>query len=360
MIRPRPKLILEWSRPVPVAVKQYDPAIGDDWDLWLRSCSDATPFHTSAWIRALERAFGYKSRCIYAARDGEITGVLPLFLVSNWVVGRCLISSPFADYGGICAEDQESSDALLECAKQIAIYEKVDFLELRHRSYELQPGFIPKSLYVAFTRELSRDSETEFKKLPRDTRYMIRKSEKVGLQSRSGTPRDLDTFYSLLAYSWRRLGTPVLPRKWLRILVEEFKEQLDLQVVYHQGKAVAGVLSLLCGDAVFPHYAGASGEANHLAANNFMYWQLMKDAISKGMRRFDFGRSKRDTGAFQFKSSWNMQVNTLDYQTFLVGRKNAPDFSPVSPKFRLATRVWAHVPLSATMLLGPKIVRWFP
>ena len=46
-------------------------------------------------------------------RAGKITGVLPLFLVSNWIVGRCLISTPFADYGGICAEDEESADAWL-------------------------------------------------------------------------------------------------------------------------------------------------------------------------------------------------------------------------------------------------------
>lgn len=360
MIAPSPAHILARSTPLPVTVKEYDPSRAVAWDRWLSSFPGGTPFHTTAWIRALERGFGYTPRCIYSERNGEITGVLPLFLISNWILGRCLLSSPFADYGGICAGDEESSDALLECAKQIAQYEKVDYLELRHRSYELQAGFIPKSLYVAFSCELGDDPEAEFRKLPRDTRYMIRKGEKAGLEMQSGIAGQMDLFYSLFANSWRRLGTPVLSRNWLQVLFDEFRNSADLKLVYHEGRAIAGVLSLSCGDTLFPHYAGASEEANPVAANNFMYWQLIKDAIGRGMRGFDFGRSKRNTGAFQFKSSWNMQVNTLDYQTLLVGRKAVPDISPMNPKFRIATRLWSRIPLGTTMLIGPKIVRWFP
>ena len=360
MVAARPEHMVEWSTPTSVTVKEYDPSGAAAWDQWLASCPGATPFHTTAWMRALERAFGYTSRSIYSERNGKITGVLPLFLISNWVLGRCLMSSPFADYGGICAADRESTEALLECAKQIAQYEKVDYLELRHRSYELQPGFIPKSLYVAFTCELCDDSEAEFKKLPRDTRYMIRKGEKAGLEVQAGFPGQLDQFYSLLATSWRRLGTPIVPKRWLQILVDEFQDSADLKLVCRRGRAIAGVLSLSCGDTLFPHYAGACEEANRVAANNFMYWQLIKDSIAKGMRRFDFGRSKRNTGAFQFKSSWNMRVDTLDYQTLLVQRNKVPDISPVSPKFRIATQLWSRIPLQATMVLGPKIVRWFP
>jgi FemAB-related protein (PEP-CTERM system-associated) len=360
MIAAKPELVLERPGSIPVTVKEYDPVRAEAWDRWVSTYPGATPFHTSAWIRSLERTFGYSSRSIYAERDGEVTGVLPLFLISNWIRGRCLMSSPFADYGGICAGDGESAAALLECAKQMAVYEEVDYLELRHRSYELQAGFIPQSLYVAFSCELGQDAEAEFRKLPRDTRYMIRKGEKAGLEVESGTASQMESFYKLLATSWRRLGTPMLPKKWLYILVEEFGQASDLKLVYHRGKAVAGVLSLSCGDSLFPHYAGAAPEANQVAANNFMYWQLMREAMGKGMRRFDFGRSKRDTGAFQFKSSWNMQLDTLDYQTLLVRRKEVPDISPLNPKFRIATRLWSCMPLGATMLLGPKLIRLFP
>jgi FemAB-related protein (PEP-CTERM system-associated) len=270
------------------------------------------------------------------------------------------MSTPFADYGGLCAADEESADLLVARAQEIAQAEKVDYLELRHRRCKLYPGFLPKSLYVGFTCDLGPDSDANLKKLPRDTRYMIRKADKAGLELRSGLADQMDAFYELFATNWRKFGTPVFSREWLETLATDFHDSIDLKLAYHQGRPVAGVLSLFFGNTVFPHYAGASGDANHLAANNFIYWELMKDAVARGCRRFDFGRSKQGTGAYQFKSSWNMQVDTLDYQTLLVKRKEAPNFSPTNPKFEAATRLWSKMPLKATTWLGPKVVRWFP
>jgi FemAB-related protein (PEP-CTERM system-associated) len=352
--------ILERPQSATIVVKEFCGQIAEAWDRWLHSYREGTPFHSTAWIRALETEFGYEPRCLYAERNGSIVGVLPLFLVSNWIVGRCLMSTPFADYGGVCAEDNASAEALVKRAQELALEERVGFLELRQRVGKLHPGFISRDLYVGFTCDLNADLETNFNNLPRDTRYMIRKGEKAGLELRSGVDEQLDAFYRLFAISWRRFGTPVVSRKWLEVLTSEFRDCIDLKLVYHKGRAVAGVLSLFFGDTVFPHYSGASDDSGRLSANNFMYWQLMKDACNRGMRHFDFGRSKRNTGAYQFKSSWNMKIATLDYETFLVRRKDAPNFTPVNPKFQMATQLWSRMPLPMTTWLGPRVVRWFP
>ena len=350
---------IELSQCASVEVRHFQPHIAEAWDSFVCSQEQATPFHRMGWKRSLERMFGYEARFLYATHNGQITGILPLFLISNWIVGRCLMSVPFADYGGVCAADERSADALIETAKQIAITEKVDFLELRHRRSRPRAEFRPKSLYVGFTADLAPDPEKNFQRLPRDTRYMIRKGQKAGLELRSGLEQ-LPIFYRLFATSWRRFGTPVFAPSWLEILAEEFRDTIDLKVAYHNNQAVAGVLSLRFGDTLFPHYAGATAESNRLAANNFIYWELMKEAASQGMRRFDFGRSKQGTGAYQFKSSWNMKVETLDYQTFLVARKDAPNFSPANPWFERAMHVWSSMPFKATTWLGPHVVRWFP
>ncbi len=97
-----------------------------------------------------------------------------------------------------------------------------------------------------------------------------------------------------------------------------------------------------------------------MAANNFMYWELIKWAGEQGYCTFDFGRSKKGTGAFAFKSQWNMNVEQLDYQVFLVKRKTVPNFSPLNPKFEMAIRLWQNLPLSVTKWLGPSAVRLFP
>jgi hypothetical protein len=86
----------------------------------------------------------------------------------------------------------------------------------------------------------------------------------------------------------------------------------------------------------------------------------MKNAINRGVRWFDFGRSKKNTGAYQFKSTWNMQVDSLQYQIRMIERKDPPNFTPANPKFALAANLWSRMPLQATTWLGPHIVRWFP
>jgi len=342
-----------------VAIKDFGSGIADEWERFIVSNPQATPFHSTAWMRALEKTFGYENRSFFATRDGRITGVLPLFLVSNWIVGRCLISTPFADYGGICAEDEESADALVAHAVEIGVAEKVDFLELRHRTGRSRPEFYVKNLYVSFTADLAGEPEAQLKRLPRDTRYMIRKAEKAGLEIQSGVEQ-LPEFYELFTLNWRRFGTPVFSRQWLETLVHEFKEDAVLTMARAKGRPVAGVFSFVFGNTLFPHYSGAAPDANALAPNNFIYWELIKSAINRGMRSFDFGRSKKNTGAYQFKSAWNMQVQPLDYQVCMIRRRTPPNFSPANPKFALAANLWSRMPLKATTWLGPHVVRWFP
>src|SRR5262249_9784069 len=148
-------------------------------------------------------------------------------------------------------------------------------------------------------------------------RYMIRKGEKAGLEARYGSDQ-LRVFYDLFAENLRHHGTPLFPYSFFRNLVEEFRERLSLLVVYHKAAPVSGVLSFKFRDTVLPYYAGASAEATRLAANNFMYWTLMRDAALEGFRFFDFGRSKKGTGAFTFKTQWNMNIEELQYQILLV------------------------------------------
>jgi lipid II:glycine glycyltransferase (peptidoglycan interpeptide bridge formation enzyme) len=142
--------------------------------------------------------------------------------------------------------------------------------------------------------------------------------------------------------------------------MNEFSGSVDLLLIYAGPKPVSGIFSFRFRDTILPYYAGAGPEAGPLAANNFMYSELMKNSAEEGLRFFDFGRSKKDTGAYAFKTQWNMNVEQLTYQVHLVRRKELPNFSPLNPKFELATRVWKKIPLPITAWLGPRVVRWFP
>ena len=89
-----------------------------------------------------------------------------------------------------------------------------------------------------------------------------------------------------------------------------------------------------------------------------MYWEVMERAREKGCRLFDYGRSKRGTGAFDFKTYWGFEPQPLYYEYFLVRRKEMPNLSPTNPKYGKAIELWRKLPLKLTQLIGPPIAKY--
>jgi len=342
-----------------LVVRAFENQDAERWDRFVLEHPGGTFFHQMAWKRVVEKTFEHQAQYVYGERDGRIVAIAPVFMVSNWMVGRCLVSSPLASYGGICAEDLEAGNALLAFLKRRAQEQQVDYLELRNPAGGTLPEFVPNPRYSSFSMTLSKDLEAVLKGLPKDIRYMIRKAEKADLHVRRG-PELLDEFYRLFAINMRRLGTPVFPRSLFVNLLQEFGKQIDVLVVYAGSEPVASAVSFLFRDTMHPYYIGGLPVARDLAANNFLWWELMKFAAQSGMNTFDFGRSKKGTGAYAFKKKWNPKITDLDYQVFLVKRKTAPNFSPANPKFEVATKAWSRLPLWLTKKLGPRVVRWIP
>jgi FemAB-related protein (PEP-CTERM system-associated) len=329
------------------------------WDQYVLDHSGGTFFHQLGWKRVMERTYGFEPCYFYARRDNRITGIAPAFLISNWIAGRCLISLPFAVYGGVCASDAESERALVGQLEQLATERRVEHLELRSRSGDILPGYHEISRYSTFTIPLIRDAEALYKGFPKDIRYMIRKGEKAGLRTERGFGQ-LDTFYQLMVVNLRRLGTPAFPRALFENLIREYPDQVDLTVVYANEKAVAGGMSFFFRDWMQPYYIGSLEEAKTMAANNFLWWELIKLGAEKGLATFDFGRSRNGSGNFDFKKKWNPLIEPLKYQIRLVREAAMPNYSPTNSKFEKVMNLWKKMPLGLTRIIGPRVVRWFP
>lgn len=341
------------------SICNYAECFQEAWDDYVRGHSGATFFHLTAWKRVVERVFGGKSRYLFIEEDGAIRGVLPLFEVSSPMQGRALISVPYGVYGGPCADNEDLASALRAAACRMARENGVEYLELRQREANSDSGFQTKKLYYSFDSVLPKTAEELLKEFPRDTRYMIRKAQKNGLRAVVDS-QYLDIFYDILSDSYHHLGTPVFPKRLFKVILEEYREQCELTTIWNNSKAVAAVMSFRFRDWIVPYFGGSCLDSRPLAANNFMYWEVMKRGLETGARFFDFGRSKMGTGAYAFKTQWNMQVRELPYQFFLVRRQAMPNFSPSNPKFNLSISLWKAMPLSLTRVLGPAVIRWFP
>jgi FemAB-related protein (PEP-CTERM system-associated) len=329
-----------------------------EWDTFVRTSDEGTPFHLTAWKRAVERTFGLRAHYLIARSGGTIEGVLPLFEVRGLLGGRALVSVPYAVYGGICAVSDTARQALAEAASGLAHRCGARYVELRQKR-DQGLGLPTKSLYVTFARTISKDEDENARMIPRKQRRMTRQGAKHGLRTTIGG-QHLDAVWELYAASLRRLGSPVFPRRLFHEVHDAFDKDCQVLTVWRGERIVAGCVTLFHEEQALPYY-GADLRAKDLyGVADFMYWEVMCHAARTGYRVFDFGRSRAGTGPYDFKRHWGFEPVPLPYQYILVGGTPMPDLSPSNPRLHLATEVWKRLPLGVTKVLGPALTRYLP
>jgi len=266
---------------------------------------------------------------------------------------------PFLNYGGVLADDQEVERALLDAAVQEVTRFGGSHLELRHERQHFagQPSRRHK---VAMRLALEASTDAQWARLDRKVRNQVRKAEKSGLTSAGGGAELLDEFYQVFARNMRDLGTPVYGRRWFLEVLTAFPDSTRLFVVRHAGRPVAASLvHWYAGTAEVP-WASSLRESNPLCANVLLYWQMLRAAIERGDRTFDFGRSTPDEGTYHFKKGWGAEPRDLVWEYWTAGGRQLPDMGPANPKFGLAIRAWQRLPVRVATALGPHVVRNIP
>lgn len=329
------------------------------WDAYVESRPDGTLFHTCGWKRAVESSLPYRPHYFLAESSGVIRGVLPLFWVKNPLVTGSLVSVPMAVYGGTCADDDAVAVELIDRARALARELGAGFVEYRHVAALAVDRLHPGGAYATFIKQLPSDPEQCLAGLPRKARAAARKAIR-DFDLRHEVGRDsLDRFYHLFALNKRHLGSPIYPVRFFRKLLEEFPDT-DILTVRSGGSDIAAVLSFYYKDTVIPYYSGGDSRFERMQSNNFMYMKLMEEGVRKGCKLFDFGRSRENTGAYDFKRNQGFEPTRLHYQFDLNTVAEPPNLSPDNPRFSLVKSIWKRMPLIAVRTLGPHLIRYFP
>jgi FemAB-related protein (PEP-CTERM system-associated) len=338
-----------------LTVRKATAADAAAWDAFVLAAPTGNFFHRYGWRRIIEESMRQPCHFLLAERDGRIEGVLPLGEVKSRLFGHTLISMPYSVYGGIVAETPEAAAALDHAAQALARELGVGHLEYRDRDAPAHPEWPGSDLYFTFRKPLDSEVEKNMQEIPRKQRAMVRKGIKAGLVSE--VERDLSRFYPAYCESWHRLGTPVFPKRYFQLLLEEFGEDVDIVSVTLEQKVVCCVMNFYFRDEVWPYFAGITAGARAVAGSDFMYWEVMRMAVEKGCKLFDFGRSKVGTGSYDFKHNWGFSAQPLHYGYHLVRAGAVPENNPNNPKYRLFIQAWQHMPLPLANFIGPRIIR---
>ncbi|MCR9247934.1 MAG: FemAB family PEP-CTERM system-associated protein [bacterium] len=343
----------------PLRVREILPGEDARWDAFVSRHPQGTFFHLTGWSRVAQQTFRHAPHHLVVEQGREWLGVLPLFQVNSLFLGRNFISTPYAVYGGVLAEHETAQAALLEHAGALGKESGAGYVELRH--LEERPGERPQSpLYVTYRRDLPDDPEQVLPSLPKKARAECRYAIKAGVEIRPDC--SVDQLYELFTINKRRLGSPALPKRWFDALVAEFGKAVVIhRAVDAQERTLAAVMSFCFKDTVYAYYSGAVDLANDKGVNNYIYCGIMEWAASKGYARFDFGRSRADSGPAKFKKHMGFTAEPLHYEYLLVGDgAKLPEFHPGNPRLALPRRVWSRMPMFLTNRLGGRLSRYLP
>ena len=340
-----------------VAVEELGPGLESTWDDFVRASPDGSPFHRLGWRRAVEAAFRHEPIYFVARRATRIVGVLPLFRAPILFSGHALVSVPFGIRGGVVADDAAAARALVAAAVECAHEKRALHVELRS-AVDRFTNLPRREGYVTFRADL-RESETALlRRMDRKRRQMLNHAARAGYTVREAGHDRLALFYDLFARSMRRHGTPVLPRRFVAAVARELAGIVHLFVLEQAGRPLMCVLALVEGGVVMPFWAGRADRRR--AAEELLYWEMMRWGRERGCHTFDFGRSRRGTGAAAFKARWGMEETPLDYRIAPVVAAQAPRVDPGNPRFAAVIALWRRLPLPLTLRLGPLLAGRIP
>ena len=323
------------------------------WDEFVLAAPEATFYHQYKWKTALEQAYKLRPHYRIAMQGQQVRGVLPLAEVRSLRGSRSLVSTPFANYGGVLADDDEVAAALLAHGHSL-----IDTLQARRLEFkslcQAEHAELAELLeYFSLVLNLDADSEVVWKgEFNAKVRNQVRKAEKNGVTVEAGIGH-FQSFIDILRLNLRDHGTPTHSAKWFSVLRELFADQMEVSMALIDGQPVAGVWMFFFRDTAIAHSGASRREHLHLCPNNLAYWNAIKLACERGCRYFDFARSRRTAGTFHFEKQWGATPRQIYYQYFLRPGEGVPDMNPDDPKYKLAVTMWRRLPLVVANRLGP-------
>jgi FemAB-related protein (PEP-CTERM system-associated) len=332
----------------------------DDWDAFVKAHPGATFSQQYGWLQMVHAVYGGDSHYLAAWEDDRLVGVLPTMLRRVIGSGRVLISVPFADEGGMCANGEEAEQALLAAVEALARDLRASFVELRQLAPLSAANMLCDTSRVILRMPLPSKAEELSHGLSSNMRKKLRRAGRDGLTCQVGGQEQVKAFYHIYARNMRDLGSPMHSLRFFEALFTEFPGAA-LTVLVKLGEGVVGAaVAIQFGDILTVLCAHSLRAYHKLFPSNLLYWRLLEVAIERGCSIADFGRSPRGSGIYEFKKLWGMEDCDLHRQFIpVLGR---PKLGEGRDSFahQAFALLWRKVPVGLATALGPPIFSRLP
>jgi CelD/BcsL family acetyltransferase involved in cellulose biosynthesis len=330
------------------------------WDEFVDQHPRSSVFHSSAWLRALLRTYGYRCFAYTTSPPGRmLENAIVFCAVESWLTGKRLVSLPFSDHCEPLVDHEDDWRAMAAAIDRQSQNPHWRYLELRPlrtpRFFNALPhATIP---YRFHKLDLSPDLDTLFRNLHKDSiQRKIRRAEREGLLYREGRSEALlDEFYGMFKLTRQRLRVPPQPRRWFANLMQCFGDDLKIRLACTGEGPIAAMITIRHKQTLFYKYGCSDSRFHNLGGMHLLYWSSIREAKNEGLRHFDLGRSNADqAGLITFKNRWGAAPSELNYSRYgaEAARIHVFDLPAQNWKARAAKSMLAHVPASVFSRIG--------
>jgi len=336
-----------------------------DWDRYVLTHEQATPYHLYAWQMAVERAYAFKPSSLMALDQEKIVGILPLISMAYPLGGGTLVALPYCDVGGPLADDATTAQLLIDHAINLGVRLQARSLDIRGFSLQTvqqdsEYSIEKKQDKVRMLLHLPGTVEELWQGFRSKLRSQINKARKNGLTFCFS--ENLAAFYAVFASNMHELGSPVHSYQWLQAVFACYGNRARLGLVFQRDIVVGGGIVLNTNKHISIPWASTLRGYNHLSPNMLLYWNLLEDAVNRGFSTFDFGRSTPGEGTYRFKSQWGAQPVELHWNVVKFNKGQSD--KKVSPKTEnnantgltkrmIAANLWRLLPAWFVNRTGP-------
>lgn len=308
-----------------------DPTFEPDVAAAMERLPGAGIFHSAAWGRALQTAYGFRTR-IFLAEDasGYIAAAVPVTPVHNWPPGPRAISQPFSDECPLLGRDARARDFLYHAIGMHAGSRGWRQWELRGAG--APEGVAPSSRFHGHIFALNpADRDGPSRAAPsvhRAVRQAIRAEVAIEI---TNDERALRRFHELYCRTRLRHGSPPAPWSFFAALGRDLISAGRGVVVLatHGGEDLAGAVFLIHGRRAHYKYGASNPSRHHLRPNHLVMARAAAWCARQGCTDLELGRTSIGAeGLRRYKLSWGATEYPITYTRYQprTGRHiSAPD-----------------------------------
>jgi peptidoglycan pentaglycine glycine transferase (the first glycine) len=271
----------------------------EPWNTFVAQAPSGHLMQSYEW-GASKAATGWRVHRVAVERDGRIVaGAQVLFRPLPWLplTVAYIPKGPVVDL-----EDDGATARLLSAVHRVARNERAIFLKIEpnlpddsHVHDVLKRFGFRSSVHTNQPRstiviDLSGGEDAVMARIPRkNTRKLIRRAAREGVEIAEGESQDLNAFYGILESTAEIKKIPVHDKIFYEQAWEAFRgrDSVKLLLAKYQGEIVAGKMIFVFGGRSMHFWGGTSRKGRDVYASYLIQWEAIKWAIARGCKYCD-------------------------------------------------------------------------